>query len=98
MGYDLDTEERVNIQVPSTTPLLSISIRDNFLSARTEHKVFIINLKSNIYYGSYPSELMSNGLSPDGSDLVTLDPANHSQLVVYKICSGLAKFYATVSN
>jgi hypothetical protein len=60
------------LTVTDADQLKRVEIRGNFLSAYDDSFVFVFNiLNGEVGYGSYPSNIISGGLSPDGSVLLT---------------------------
>lgn len=80
--------------VKDANQLRRLSIRGNFLSVYDDSFVFVFDIKNGeVEYGSYPSTLVSGGLSPDGSDLVTFSLLDNTDITIYKLCGLTHSYY-----
>jgi hypothetical protein len=82
--YDIDKDESRELMALNAERIVEIGVRGNILAARDEKNVFVWNIKTEKYIGSYPSVLKSIGLSVDGNDLATL--AADGSLTILKLC------------
>jgi WD40 repeat protein len=71
--YNMSTQTASNLTAAGAQVGFSgVSVAGNFVSAWNIGNVFVWNRLTAVFYGQYDSTLTSSGLSPDGSNLVTL--------------------------
>ena len=75
-----------------------LRVRGNFISVKGEKLEQIWNVKDGTFLGEYVNYFKETGLSPDGSDLVTLDADKPSQVKVLKICGDFHHIFDPHAN
>jgi hypothetical protein len=75
-----------------------LEVRGNFLSARNDETEYVWRLSDGSSLGGYDHGMTTSGLNPDGSDLMSVNPAEPTRFSVFKLCDDLQHIYDSTKD